>query len=366
MFATMGRRHKPTPIGIDFGESGTRAVQLQRCGDVYRIRCAVRSEQSIGVVDGADRAKRRVQELRSCLGQGEFHGRAAVAAVNAPDAEFHALELPAGTPAELDQIVRWEVERLMTDSKGEAEIRYWTLPPTSATAPNAVGVAAPRAAVTENLATCREGRLACTAVDTGATALGQFGAILNRWNSDVVWGILDLGYRQTRVVICTDDVPVLVRSTGQGGRAWTERIVEALETSFKTAEVQKRDHGIALSSRGVRKGTNDAASVAPSSDLAAMLLGILRSNLNDLASEVKRSYEYVLSCYPSRQAADLVLVGGGAAMRNLPEFLTDSLGIPVRRAGHYLEGSSGRLSCGPDLTGQLESLALAVGLALED
>ena len=365
MFATLARRHKPTPIGIDLGESGTRAVQLQRCGAVYRVRRTARSEQSLGAEDRMDRAKRRAQHLRMCLKQGEFHGSAAVAALNPPDVEFHALELPAATPGELDRIVHWEVERLMTASMGEAEIRHWTLPPTPAAAPNAVGVATARAVVAETLAACREGRVVCTAVDTGATALAQFGAMLNRWSAEVVWGILDLGYRQTRMVACVDDVPVLVRSTGRGGRAWTERIMEALETSFKTAEVQKCDHGIARSSRGIRGGAGEADSAAPSSDLAAMLLGILRSDLNDLASEVRRSYEYVLSCYPSRQAADLVLVGGGAAMRNLPEFLADSLGIPVHRASHYLEGPSSRLSCGSETAGQLPSLALAVGLALE-
>lgn len=365
MITMPGRRQKRTPIGIDLGETGTRAAQLQRCGDSHNLVCAARSEWSVAAADVEDRAKRRSAQLRNCIRQSEFRGRAAVAALDPPDVEFHALELPNATPVELDRIVRLEVERLMTSSLQEVEIRHWMLPPTQAAAPNAVGVVAGRNVVNQTLGACRDARLTCTTVDTGAAALGQFGGILHRWSPDVVWGVLDLGHRQTRVVVCAGDVPVLVRSVGGGGRTWTQRIAESLQTSFKTAEVQKCDHGIALASRGVRSGPADDGLTAPSSDLAAILLGVLRSDLNDLALEVKRSYEYVLSCYPSRQAADLVLVGGGAAMQNLPEFLTDSLGIPVRRASDYLEGPSCRLSCGSNLPGQLEALALAVGLAVE-
>ena len=73
--------------------------------------------------------------------------------------------------------------------------------------------------------------------------------------------------------------------------------------------------------------------------MASLILGALRADLNDLASEVKRSYEYVLSCYPGRRAADLVLCGGGSLLHYFPEFLGNALGIPVRRASSYLQDS---------------------------
>jgi len=87
---------------------------------------------------------------------------------------------------------------------------------------------------------------------------------------------------------------------------------------------------------------------------------------NDLASEVKRSYEYVLSCYPGRLAADLVLCGGGSLLHHFPEFLGSALGIPVRQASSYLEGESCRLRFATERHPPLEVLAVAVGLAISE
>ncbi|MCH9034015.1 MAG: hypothetical protein IID42_05865 [Planctomycetes bacterium] len=96
------------------------------------------------------------------------------------------------------------------------------------------------------------------------------------------------------------------------------------------------------------------------------MLSILRSDLNDMAAEIKRSFEYVLSCYPSLNITDLVLVGGSSAMRNLPEFLMAALGITVRRAATYVGSTSCRLHCDDLQRGQLGALALAIGLAVEE
>ena len=192
-------------------------------------------------------------------------------------------------------------------------------------------------------------------------ALSRFGSLLNPWPSDAVWGILDLGLRETRTILCVDGVPVLVRTTGPGGEAWTAQIAEALEISVKAAEVQKRDAGLALTGRGVR-----AEGVAtPAGELAAILTGVLRNDLQTLAGEVKRSYEYVLSCYPRRRAADLVLVGGGAVTKNLAEYLAQALGIPVCPASAWLSRDGCRLRFASGRQSRIEELALAVGVAIE-
>ena len=97
-----------------------------------------------------------------------------------------------------------------------------------------------------------------------------------------------------------------------------------------------------------------------------MLLGILRSTLNDVASEIKRSYDYMLSCYPGRRAADLVLVGGGASMPNLPPFMSEALGIKVRPASNFLSEKAGHLSYDSARQNRVEEVAQAIGSALNE
>ncbi len=257
------------------------------------------------------------------------------------------------------------------------ETRHWRLPQTSVPAPNAIGAGAAHEIINATIDVCAKAGLTCSDLDTTATALCRFGAALQSRPEDQVWGVLDVGDRQTRLVLCLDDTPVLVRTAGTGGRAWTQRIADALQVSFKAAEIQKRDHGIALTGRQapVRESLlAPAADEGTRSELASLILGAVRADLNDLASEVKRSYEYVLSCYPGRQAGDLVLCGGGSLLRYLPEFLGTALGIPVRRASSFLQvsepplGSIGacRLRFAIEPIAPLEVLAVAVGLAIVD
>ncbi len=211
------------------------------------------------------------------------------------------------------------------------------------------------------VAACRDADLVCTQVDAAAAALARFGYLAAEWSGDLVWGLLDFGFRQTRLILCVDDLPVLVRHAGTGGQAWTKRVAEELQVSPKTAEFHKREAGIELVGRGVR---GDAAA-APRSELGAILTGILRSDLNAIAAEVKRSYEYVLSCYPSRRAGGLLMVGGGAALRNLPEFLTNALGIPVDRASRHAKSEASRLDVAKCREEDIDELAVSIALAID-
>ncbi len=382
--ASMKRRpSRHSPIGLDMGETGVRAVQLTARHDRYTVTAAARCDRHRSDTDDSSVVEALARSIRGCLPQAAFRGRGAVTALNPPDVELHALELPHAVlsleAAEAAEAVHWELQRLVADPKQPVETRHWLLPEAQGPAPNVIGAAASAEAVSTNLAACQRAGLRCLGVDTAITALCRLGGVLGRFNSDEVWGLLDAGDRQTRLVLCLDDVPVLARTTGSGGRAWTNRIADSLGISVRAAEVHKREHGIALSPRGARPcGTGfqpvrnrfhrgaDGTQVVepPASELGSILLGCLRGTLTDLASEVKRSYEYVLSCYRQTGAADLIIVGGGARMRHLPEYLSDALGIPVRRATDYLQEESSRLRCACLPEGSLEAYALAVGLAI--
>ena len=61
----------------------------------------------------------------------------------------------------------------------------------------------------------------------------------------------------------------------------------------------------------------------------ATLYAAMQPVLEDLATEVRRSLEFHLGRYPDTMFSRLVLVGGGAKLRNLDEFLANNLGVPT-------------------------------------
>lgn len=362
-----------TAIGLDVGASGARAVQLRRGDEHFVMAGSVVREWPPASCGGEDEyePRARSERIRSCVQDGAFRGRSVIMALNPPAVEFHALELPsavfADSGVDADELVHWELQRLITEPIENVETRHWALPKAQKVGATAIGVAVRRETVLQTLKHCARAGLECVQVDTGAAALVRFGTLLQTWSTKTIWGLLDLGFEESRLVLCVDDVPVLVRRAGSGGQAWTKRIATSLQFSEKAAEVQKRDHGIALRETGGRPvDRREEAGATANAQVASILLGALRPEFRELASEVQRSYEYILSCYPDRQAGDLVLVGGGAAMRNLPEFLGAALGIPVRRASDYLEGEHCRLRLSAGHVPRLEAMALATGLAVSE
>ncbi len=353
-----------TPIGLDVGSGGVRAAQLRRSGDDWTVVHIAHCERPI--TDGEEERSDVERQILTCLGQAEFSGRRASVALSAPDVEFHALDLPAAILTQSDEsasrVVRSEVLRLTNKPDDQIETGHWSLPPTKVTGPTVIGAAVDHEAIDQMLRVCERTRLQCMRIDTAATSLCRLGCLLNMWEPSQLWGILDIGQRQARLTLCLDDVPVLVRTTGAGGRAWTEWIAESLEISVKAAEIQKREHGLAPPRGNMGRRVEDT----PAAEVRSILGSILRGNLKDLAGEIQRSYEYVLSCYPSHKAGDLILVGGAAALKNLPELLADALGIPVRMASSYLASDTCRLRHASSKQNPLEVFGLAVGLAVGD
>lgn len=347
-------RSRVSSIGVDIGHSGIRMAQVTRARSTFTVSAVTRADHRTPPAN-PDELRQR---LRACFNQCDFHGKDAVLALATPTVSYFALELPPVAPAEQASIARFEVERLVAEQTQAFEIRHWSVPPGRPNAPSALGLAAPRAAIDQLVLAARQSSLDCVRLDTAETALCRFGCTLIGDRTRGVWGMLDCGKQGVRLILCVDDVPVMVRVVGPGGDALTARLAESLSTTVATAEVHKIDHGI---SEAPKDADNEFGT-----EIGAMHFSILRTELQAIAAEIKRSYEYVLSCYPGRKAFDLILVGAAARLRNFDAFLTGSLGIPVRCAAAYLAQPQCRLNYASGKNLPLEQVALAVGLAMEE
>jgi len=355
-------RTRTTPIGLDVGAGGYRAVQLRYARGQHTLEhcLCVDAPAAPGTEGAASAAFRRIRD--DLRGAG-FQRSAVVTSALACETEYHLLEIPAGVltrpESEATEAVRWEVARGISGAIDDYEVRHWIAPGSASGGPSAIAVSVRRQPVIEMIDACRGAGLDCRGVEPFATALCQLGCLLRRPDPRTVWGLLDVGLGQCRLVLCVDDMPLLVRTVGAGGQAWTQQIAESLQISAKAAEVQKRDHGIDPPAHGAVTGADGSRG----DEVGALLLGALRSELGQLAAEIKRSYEYVLTFHTQRQAVDLLLVGGGARLKNLPELLTAALGIPVRRASDCLSTPGCSLLCSSLRPGEFDSCALAIGLA---
>ena len=347
-------RSRTSPIGVDMGQRGIRMAQLTCTRGLHTVSAMTRTDFR----SNATEARVLSGQISNCLHQTGFTGRNAVLSLCSPDVSYFALELPPVTAAERANIAQFEVQRLVAERSEEVEIRHWSLPQGRPQSPSALGLAAPRAAIEKLVLAAHESHLWCVRMDTGEAALCRLGALLIPERSGGVWGVLDYGHQHVRLILCVDEVPVLIRVVGPGGGVLTSRLAESLQISEATAEVQKSAHGITEPVK-----TPDGES---GEEIGAMHFSILRTELQSVAAEIKRSYEYVLSCYPGRKALDLVLTGGGARLKNLDAFLAKALGITVRCASSYLTEPTCPLRFASGKNVPLESMARAIGLAITD
>ena len=72
-----------------------------------------------------------------------------------------------------------------------------------------------------------------------------------------------------------------------------------------------------------------AAAGSTSSSEAVALYNLIYAPLEELSNEMRRSLEFHLGRYPDATISRLVLMGGGAKLRNLDVFLTQMLGVPT-------------------------------------
>ncbi len=357
-----------SPVGLDVSPRHVRAAQVVRSATnwkVIRLNEWPKRENEAGTKhhDGF------VSRVRRSIQQADYHGRRVSAGLSVPEVQIYPLEVSTrsdnGNGQEFTQAVLWELRRVVTVPLDNAAISYWRTPGPSASRTSAIGVAADREQVDAVAALADALGFDCERVDATACALARLGALVRRRpevDPKGVWGVLDVGHRLQRLVLCVDECPVLVRSLGQGGQGWTEALANSLGLSPDAAEMHKLDHGIAPAT------TNgcDNEQAAHNAEIARIIQNILHADLGAAVNEIERSYEYVMRCYPERHPAELLLVGGGAAMKGLDRHLSQELGIEVLRLEDALNRPGTPLTLeNLDLHGALGRFAAAIGLAID-
>ena len=330
----LGSKARASGIGMDFGACSLRAVQLDRIGDHWHVRHWINIETPMGMPGAAPPHSR--EEIALAFGPGTFVGRRSSGALSPPDVEYQLLEVP---PIMLEQSVdrlrtalRIEIDRQMPWPMEEAEVAVWPTRDDASCKVPIVVVAARRQAVQNRLDLLDSQRIVCERVDVvpfAMISLLQAASETKTHPGDQVWGILDLGHTSSRLYIVHGDRPIYTRVLLGGGMEWTETIAKTLHIDAAVAEKYKRAYGIRPTDRGFGSLVGRLA-VISENELPSVFYAILRPVLDNLATEIERSYRYAMGQFPGSQAGPLYLIGGGARLGGLTNYLNGHLGVPIR------------------------------------
>lgn len=390
------------PIGLDWGSTALRAVQLFRNGssqrdhqDTLHVHAALEIPFPDGFVaepDSFDAAESL--SLTRLIDRGGFVGHGVI--LNCPLEKMYVRPVtlpspPTGLPREavlgavklqIADHLSFPLERAVfdyvlvdqNDRKGQITV---------------LAFATDSNWITRRIDLLRSLGLQCVAVDVIPCTLARLARYNNysyhskshEQTDDILTGVLDVGFYGSTLVVCGPRGPIFCRRFPLGGRELTQALAQRLMIDEQLAEKLKITYGIDSQSRHLRISDvqedkpdfrSDQGSVAVAtaenetdrtgSEISKTIFAALQTNLNEYVEALIRTLNYVIAEQGSTRLDRILLCGSAGVMDNLDRFLNEYFELPVVHIANPLLAEITRYL--PSTRCNIGSWTTALGLAL--
>lgn len=240
-----------------------------------------------------------------------------------------AMQLPIMKPSELDEAVRLEIEQYTPIPITDLYLDY-TVTAKNKENTEVFAVAIPKQIVDSYLDFGRVAGIEIVLMETTMSAAGRLFSLDS--NKDLATVIIDFGSLSSDVCIYHNNV-LVTGTVPAGGLVFTQSIAKNLNISQDEAATIKTRYGLAVS----KKQGEITKAIEPT--------------LTQLCKEIRRMIRYYEERYGTgHPISQLVMLGGGANMPGLSDYMTNQLRIPVRTYDpwRYLEAHHMQLPSLPD------------------
>ncbi|KKL11605.1 hypothetical protein LCGC14_2544130, partial [marine sediment metagenome] len=240
------RRQKVMPIGVDLGSSRLKMAQVSMAGSQIQLLAAQATETPLySSPETKPSLTALAENISAMLRSGSFRGREAVLSLPAAATFVQPVKVRPGTPEDMDQAVRNELQGKLPYPVGDAVIRHQlagTVYADGGQMQERIVVATARRDLDGYLDAAKCGGLAVVGISVEACAIVACFARLFRRTSDKdrMTLFIDLGLASTQVVLARGPEMVFARNMSLGGRMLDEEVAKALSISPEQA------HGIRM------------------------------------------------------------------------------------------------------------------------
>jgi type IV pilus assembly protein PilM len=310
-------------IGVDIGTSAIKLSQVERQGSQYRISArwtlsnstnkSLHSEPISGETISA-----RLTELKSL--RRIFSGRNCAAVLPMSMVQHRSLELPPSDHFEQFRMVGEELSADLAVEPEDLAFDCWSTgseAQSSAELTDVSVIAAPKLLVEQVANRLLSAGLACQALNGMPCALARAVQIANPKQADEIVLALDMGHTSPMIVLVMNGNPLFTRTMRGVG---LQSLMQPLETSLQISPEECQE---LLAHYGVAK-VGEAPTLATQKTMQ-----LIANPLQNLITEIKRTIEYVGQKFRSLKPARLCLFGGGALVKNFPEYLSHQIQLPV-------------------------------------
>ena len=338
-------RDKPV-FGFDLGFNSIKIMQLDMTAKqptVLGYGYATYNNKAMqhGVIVDPETIAKSAYQLIANDTIGSIDTRRVVSAVPVSRSYNRVLSLPVMSKSEVEATIKLEAEQYIPVPTDELYLDY-QIGGIHEDMMEVLLVAAPRKIIDSYMVLCELLGLELALIETSINASTRL--VMHAEDTDVPTLIIDFGAVSTDLSIF-DSVLRVTGTVTAGGDQMTERIAKKLQITKQQARTIKTKHGIHAS----KKQKEIVEAVQPL--------------LHKLVDEVKRMDRFYQDRSNAKKKIEQVIIlGGGANMPGLADYLTDKIRIPARMCNPWLNMDFGNLQPPHQLEKTL--YATASGLAL--
>ncbi len=341
-------------VGLEVGTANLKVVEL-RAGSPPSLSTLALRPMPPGLVqeDQIVDPQGLADEIKVLFDDAGISKRFVVASVGNSQVIIRSINVPKMSLDELDEAIKWEAERYIPFPIDEVVLDYYVLDnPDDVEEGEQLEVviaAAKLELVTQQVEYLKLAGLEPIVLDVKPFALLRSlkGAMLGDalttsalgkdayTDSGDVGVVLEIAATQTTITLVQGERFILNRNIGVSGDDFTAAIQRSFGLDFDSAEEIKLDYGTAtIPTEDEEELLNFDAKREQFSP--SRVYESLRPVLVDLTTEVRRSLEFFRVQQGDATINRMLVTGGGAKLRGLPEAIGDALGFRVEVADPWL------------------------------
>lgn len=340
--------------GLEIGTSALKVVDL-RAGTPPSLNSLAVRPMPPGLVqdDQVIDAPGLAEEIKALFEEAGISKRYVVTAVSNRQAITRNIHVPKMTLQELDEAIKWEAERYIPFPIDEVVLDYYVLDNPDDVEEGGqleVVIAAARLdLVTQQVDYLKLAGLEPVVVDVKPFSLlrslkgSLLGEHLNKTTltgmsyteADEIGVVLEIAASNTTITLVRGERVLMNRNIGVSGDDFTAAIQRSFGLDFDSAEEVKLDYGTAtIPTEDEEELLNFDAKREQFSP--SRVYEALRPVLVDLTTEIRRSLEFFRVQAGDANITRMLISGGGAKLRGLPEAIGDALGFRVELGDPWL------------------------------
>lgn len=302
-------------VGVDIGASSVKVCELSGSKGKYKLAkfSMIKLSEAAIIEDQFEKPEEIVDALKQALKQAGIKNFSACLGLYGPNTIGKRLQMPAGTPQEIEDQVMWESEQYIPFGADVSSIGHQILGENEGGGVDVYMTAAREDLIERFQGIAKDAGLKVKIIDLNMIALNNIFEHSMKDKIDQMEQaalVIDIGAQTVKMIVYKNKAPIYNREINFGGHLITEEIQRQMGVSFEEAEDLKIN--------------GDEAGNLPEE-----IVAIINASLQNFFSEVKKSLNFFLSTSTEDKIEVCFITGGSSLLPGVKEGIEKILDVSV-------------------------------------